>query len=707
MLFDNLINIQIIAVILGSLSNLFIGVVVLKNNPKSKINIVAFLNSLFLGLWGLSLVFYQFPFILSSILWIKITFVFVALYTSAILEFSFIFPSLIFPKIRKWARILSLGFICFTAWLLFSTKIWIIDVVTDPQKGLQTIWGNGYYLWLTSLWIIIIWTFINFLAKYRNCSSLQRLQMKYFFLSFGILAVVVQIPDVLIPILFNDTRYFFISAIVSFIFSGAVAYAIIKHRLMDIRLVIARSVAYLLLIISLGAIYAFGLFLATSFIIKEPASVTNLSISTALALIIAFSFQPLLGFFQKITNRIFYKQNYDENELVHNLALIMASTINLPELTHELLDKILAEIHISRGAFVLVDNKKIFHLAHQGYVDKPQFPDEDLNELIKQSRIVIFDEMRESHLKETMRKLEISIVVPLRAEEEHEDFLILGEKLSGNPYADQDIRFLEAFAPEAAIAIKNASNVERLMRLDEMKSEFITVTSHQLRTPLSSARWNFELLLQQEFGKIPIKANRVIRDIYRTMMILNEGVNNMMAALEIEEGKVKITRQKVQINKNFIDKTIDILKGEIKIKNITIKRKLFFKNTLRVDPEKISRVFEILLDNAIRYSPNGSVVTVFTAREEKENRNELVVAIEDEGMGILRENRELIFQKFFRGGEAKKMSPSGFGLGLFTAQKYIELHGGRLWLGEKQGPGSIFYFTVPITEVETEPNVEN
>jgi signal transduction histidine kinase len=688
--------IKIGVIALASLANFFIGTVVLKNNPRNKINIVFLLASIFLGCWGLALIFYQFPVIFSSLFWIKATYLAASLYVVAILAFSFVFPSAIHRRAWVWGGIFSFIFLVLTAWLLYFTPLWIIDVVVDPRKGLQTIWGEGYFWWLALLWVNMIWIFVNFIIKCRHASGLQKLQLQYFFVSFIILAISVQIPDVIIPIFFNDTRYFFISATVSFIFSIAVAYSIIRHRLMDIRLVVARSISYSVLVLTLGVICSLGFFLAGLFLHSGFVFKTDILTSTVLVLIIAFSFQPLRSFFEKITNRIFYQHHYDANRLLYNLALIASSSLRLNDLSRKLLFKILTDMNISRGAFVLVDNGKVSHLICEKYDPPPSFADGDLRELIKPVVVTVFDELPENALKKIMRKSGIRLIVPLRTREEHDDILIFGEKKSGNPYSNRDIRLFEVFAPSAAVAISNALSVEQLIQLDDLKSEFITVVSHQLRTPLSVARWNFELILEGAFGHLAPKVKNITKDTYKALMDLNRGLNNLMLALEIEEKKITLRYDRVDFEQDILKEVLASLKSNIKARNIKIIKKLTFKGILKLDRHKILGVVESLLTNALEYSPAGSRVEIFSAAIKKSVPPEFLFSIKNSGIGIPNENKKFVFQKFFRGEEAKKISPNGFGLSLFIARAFIELHGGRIWFEENNESGAVFNFSLPI-----------
>jgi K+-sensing histidine kinase KdpD len=503
---------------------------------------------------------------------------------------------------------------------------------------------------------------------------------------------------VIIPIFFHTTRYFFISALVSFIFSGAVAYSIVRHRLMGIRMVVARSISYSVLVLALGIICSSGLFLVEVFTPSELIPKTNIFISTILVLLISFVFQPLRSFFEKVTNGIFYRHHYDENRLLYDLTLTMSSSLRLNEMNGKLLKKIIGEMHISRGAIVLINHGRIFNLSHAGYKRPPKFSAEDLAELTGRREVVVFDELEESRLKRALRRLGIQVIVPLRTQKKRDNILILGEKLSGDPYTDQDIRLLEVFAPAAAVAISNTISVEQLIQLDELKSEFIAVASHQLRTPLSVARWNFELVLEGAFGHLSPKIRGIVSDTYRALMDLNQGLNNLMIALEIEERKVNMKYDQVDFNKDVLGEALASLKKEIVAKDIKISKKIIFKGLIRLDRHKMVETLKALITNSIEYSPAGSKVEIFVQAIEEDGRRKLFFSIKDQGIGVSLKNQAFIFKKFFRGEEAKELSPNGFGLSLFIARSFIEFHGGRIWLEKGDGKelGATFVFTLPL-----------
>ncbi|MFA5000339.1 MAG: ATP-binding protein, partial [Patescibacteria group bacterium] len=393
-----------------------------------------------------------------------------------------------------------------------------------------------------------------------------------------------------------------------------------------------------------------------------------------------------------------YRHHYDENNLLYDLTLTMSSSLRLNEMNGKLLKKIIGEMHISQGAIVLVNHGRIFNLSHIGYKRPPKFSSEDLIELTGRREVVVFDELEEDRLKRALRRLSIKVIVPLRTQKKRDNILILGEKLSGDPYTDQDIRLLEVFAPAAAVAISNTISVEQLIQLDELKSEFIAVASHQLRTPLSVARWNFELVLEGAFGHLSPKIRAIVGDTYRALMDLNQGLNNLMVALEIEERKVNMKYDQVDFNKDVLGEALSSLKKEIAAKEIKISKKITFKGLIRLDRHKIVETLKALITNSIEYSPAGSKVEILVQAIEEGGRRKLLFSIKDQGIGVSLKNRAFIFKKFFRGEEAKELSPNGFGLSLFIAQSFIEFHGGRIWLekGDGKEPGATFSFTLPL-----------
>ncbi len=623
----------------------------------------------------------------------RLAFSFGVILFNSFLYFASIYPNHL--KIKPWIDvIIGLGtavlvYLTLTPWLIKGGIKIISGSITGDIGPMMPVFSLQLPLFILLSLIVLG----RKLVKYRG---IVRVRVWYTFMGFIFFAVPVVITNLILPIFFNNFSFNNLGPIFSLPMVATIAYVMARHRFMGIRQAVARLVTYFFLIIFLGFFYAVGVWLVTSFIIKDSSVMNNIWISTLFAVVASFSFQPLRASFEKTTNRMFYQHHYDANQLLYNLALIMSSSLRLKDLADSLINQIMSEMHISKGAFIVVGDKKIISLVYGGYEQAPVFSEKELNSLVSQSKIVIFDELSESTLKKLMRKQGIKALVPLRAKKANDNILILGEKLSGEPYSTQDVRLLEVFAPSAAVAINNTVSIEQIIRLDDLKSEFITVVSHQLRTPLSVARWNFELLLDGSFGEINKEVQNFAVSTYRAVTELNQGLNNLMTSLEIEEEKISLHYDSVDFTKNIAEEVLTHFDKSLKLKNITIDKNLAFKKGIRLDSRKILEVVKSLLGNAIEYSPAGSKIRITTSLAKQDQGGEFLFSISDQGAGVPDENKKFIFQKFFRGEGAKKISPNGFGLSLFIAKSFIELHGGSIWLEDKQTPGATFSFSLPV-----------
>jgi len=233
-------------------------------------------------------------------------------------------------------------------------------------------------------------------------------------------------------------------------------------------------------------------------------------------------------------------------------------------------------------------------------------------------------------------------------------------------------------------------DITREKFLDQMKSQFVSISAHQLRTPLSAIKWALALLKDKT---IPLKEKtEIIEKLSESTERMIKLVNDLLNVSRIEEGRFLYKPKKEDLRE--IVKTIFDQEKEIaQKKNITFN--LFLPKEpcfSLVDKEKISLAVQNLIENAIHYTPPGGKVEVFLEKKEKE----LIFKVKDTGIGIPEEEQKRIFEKFFRGSNALKMETSGSGLGLFITKNIIEAHKGKIWFESKVGKGTTFYFSLPL-----------
>ena len=237
-------------------------------------------------------------------------------------------------------------------------------------------------------------------------------------------------------------------------------------------------------------------------------------------------------------------------------------------------------------------------------------------------------------------------------------------------------------------------DITREKAVEKMKTEFVTITAHQLRTPLSAVKWTLRLILDQDLGPISKEQAETLQKGYQSNERMINLVNDLLNITRIEEGRFIYGLLKISFI-DLIKETVDNFQTLADMRNIKIKLQIS-ENDIEImgDKEKMKLALQNLIENAISYSFSGSDVTISV---DCDNMN-LTVAIKDKGMGIPENQQKRVFSKFFRADNAVKMETEGSGLGLFLTKNIIEKHGGKIWFESEEGKGSTFYFTLPIAK---------
>ena len=242
------------------------------------------------------------------------------------------------------------------------------------------------------------------------------------------------------------------------------------------------------------------------------------------------------------------------------------------------------------------------------------------------------------------------------------------------------------------IAFITTRSFERLAEASRMKSEFINIVSHQLRSPLSNLRWAIELLMSGRLGKIEEKQTEYFRILKENSGRMRELVSDLLIISRIETTTLPLKKKEISL-KDLIKKLISEFEPFTQASNVEIE----FKSEenlpkILADPSQLHLVVENLLDNAIRYIKNNGKVKMLLSRRGQN----LYFEIEDNGVGIPREDQKYIFQKFFRSENVLKYQTQGSGLGLYISKAIVERSGGKIGFKSQEGIGSTFWFTLPI-----------
>jgi PAS domain S-box-containing protein len=236
-------------------------------------------------------------------------------------------------------------------------------------------------------------------------------------------------------------------------------------------------------------------------------------------------------------------------------------------------------------------------------------------------------------------------------------------------------------------------NVSREKMIERMKTEFVSISAHQLRTPLSAIKWTLKMLLEGDLGEITSEQRNFIEKTYQSNERMIALINDLLNVTRIEEGRY-LYKPTLSSIESIVESVINSYREEIEKRNIKLELKKPKKKIpkVMVDVEKIELAFQNLLDNAVRYTPPGGEVIVSLTQDKEET----IVSIKDTGVGIPEDQQKRVFSKFFRGANVIRMETEGSGLGLFISKNIIEAHGGQVWFKSKERKGTTFYFSLPI-----------
>jgi len=240
-------------------------------------------------------------------------------------------------------------------------------------------------------------------------------------------------------------------------------------------------------------------------------------------------------------------------------------------------------------------------------------------------------------------------------------------------------------------------SVEQMARANKMKSEFVTIASHQLKTPLSEINWELELLLSKNNAGLTEKQLEIINTIGRSHQTMMRLVNDLLDVARIDQGKFVLNKEKINLV-SLIDEVVQNHQIIAKASNVEINvEKSEMVPEIVGDKRRVGIVIDNLVSNAVKYIRNKGFVEIKIESDEKN----ISVYVKDNGIGIPEKEQSKIFQKFFRSNNAAKYQTGGTGLGLYISKNIIEQSGGELSFKSIEGVGTDFWFSLPINNNNT------
>lgn len=311
------------------------------------------------------------------------------------------------------------------------------------------------------------------------------------------------------------------------------------------------------------------------------------------------------------------------------------------------------------------------------------------------------------------------IIVPLRSKEEPLGFILIGNETAFFRVTLGDIELLSLLANQLAVAIENTqlydqiikshqelelrikertkelSRVnEELIKINRMKSDFVSNVSHELRTPLTSIKGYASILMEGKLGKIGEEQKKRLAKINKHSDTLAKMINDLLDIARIESGRVTMAIQPAPI-KEITDTCLDIVMPQLKEADIHCSIDLDeAAETVLTDQPQLERVFINLLSNAIKFTPPKGKITI----KVKDKKNVTEISVSDTGAGIDQEDLPKIFDEFYRTDHPINQEKKGSGLGLSLVKGIVEAHKGEIWATSKPGKGTTFTFTLSKTK---------
>lgn len=621
---------------------------------------------------------------------------------------------------RWWGLLIVLNV---AAWIACLTPFVVSDV-TFAAHALVLQFGPLSFLYFGSLFITFLAVIRLLIIGHRRLTGALRAQVDAISASIFIVIPLILLSNAVLPLAGYYGLVSWSPLLISFIVF-AMSYVIVKHRLFDLRLIIVRSFAYIVTLGVLSALYGFVSYQVTAHFARSYSSVLAGFLNISLIMLVMVAYEPIRRVFNKLTNKVFYKDAYDPQDLFDHLnrALVTSLDINylMDQTTHIIAQYLKAEFCL---VSVKGDNQsyRLFGTQRRPISDRDIKNVRSVTPSIQES-VIMVDNLDHEHFPEllkVLRKNDIAVLVRLSPDlqnaEEGIGYIILGSKKSGGPYTTQDARVLDTIANELIIAIQNALRFEeienfnitlqqrietatqklrrtndKLRRLDEIKDDFISMASHQLRTPLTSVKGYVSMVLDGDGGRLTPMQRKLLNQSFISSQRMAYLISDLLNVSRLRTGKFVIDpvpSNLAKVVQDEVDQLQETVKGRELV--LTYNRPEHFP-MLMLDETKIRQVIMNFIDNAIYYTPSGGHIAVNLTETPKS----IELTVVDDGIGVPKYEQHRLFTKFFRAHNAKHARPDGTGLGLFMAKKVVIAQGGAVIFKSQQGRGSTFGFTFP------------
>ncbi len=467
--------------------NISLAVFIALRSRRNRIHVIFAILLVCVALWTFGITMFRSSSHPSEALfWSRFYYVAAAMIASSFCYLARIFPQELAPM-TPWQRLLIFGYPLLTAVLMPLNSYLVVDVAILTDRREAVLDPLDYFTY--SSWFIFImgWAFSHLRQKYRLFDGMHKLQIRYVLIGAFTSTLLGATFNLLLP-WFGYYQWIWLGPVFTIIMISCIAYAIIRYRLMDIRIILKRTIAYSALLVLTLAFYALIILASRQIFQNRIGPWVSLVVS---ALLVAVGFEPLRRAFQRATERIFFQKDKDPRQLLNRLSETLSSIVDLNRLLSSITHELTEFFGIKGMSIVLLEEERVridhgpeaftgldrTHPVIKYYLVAPERRD-----------LLFLDEIRRkleensvpggllALLKENMEAMGIEIVLPVPLKDRLIGFLVIGSKRSGEAFTAEDLQLLEMTARQAATSIDNAFLYERRREEAEVLTQLLEIS---------------------------------------------------------------------------------------------------------------------------------------------------------------------------------------------------------------------------------------
>ena len=493
------------------------------------------------------------------------------------------------------------------------------------------------------------------------------------------------------------------------VFALMLGTSIVRYRLFDVNVAVKKSAVYLLV----WGVLTSVLVAAESY--ADWDNVNPLWVILPLGFVMTMLVSPVGQRLEESIERVMFSRRRGCYETLLDLSKRMGAILDFGRLMETLVHGLVRGVPLTHCVLMIYDAQRSAFAVYRedasvgerGAVAPIRIDSRIVQWLNQTGRILVKEEAKLNPeiaayfeaAENELDAIKAALIVPLKIEGKLTGILLVGEKLSGDIFDDQELEVLAVLANQVAISLENARLYEELsetnaelMQASRLKSQFLASMSHELRTPLNSIIGFSKVLLNRFDGELTERQETYIRSVHNSGAHLLQLINGILDFSRIEAGKLEMISEEIDLHE-LIDECIESSMPLARGKQMKVEKNVPLElPPLSGDRTKIKQILLNLLSNAIKFTGQGRVLVSVVPEPDA-----IRVSVADTGIGIREDDLARLFEPFQQLDNPVVRSAGGTGLGLAISKKFVELHGGRIWAESRENQGSTFHFTIPLT----------